>query len=185
MSSARSEGPTSEGANPASAAPTANPASAAPTTPTTPTTPIVAGVGIDMVHVSAFAEDLARPGSTFAESVFTVGERGAARRRGLTGHAGARFFAGRWAVKEAVVKAWSQALFGAPPPIARDDVDWRDIEVVADAWGRVSVVMHGDVRQAAASTLATGPGDPGGRFQVSISHDGEYAVAVAVLSVGG
>ena len=79
----------------------------------------ILGTGIDLVHVPSFAADLARPGSTFASSVFTVGERAAANRRGLTGDALARHLAGRWAVKEAVIKAWSQALYGAPPPIPR------------------------------------------------------------------
>lgn len=140
--------------------------------------PAVRGTGIDLVHVPSFARDLDRPGSTFAASVFTAGERAAAARRGLSGPALARHLAGRWAVKEAVVKAWSQALYAAPPPIPRDELDWREIEVVADAWGRVAVELRGRVADAAAECFPT-PTPP--RFHVSISHDGEYAVAVAVL----
>lgn len=139
-----------------------------------PDVPGVLGAGIDLVHVPAFDEDLSRPGSTFAASVFTVGERAAANRRGHVGAALARHLAGRWAAKEAVVKAWSQALYGGPPPIPRDELDWRDIEIIADAWGRVAVSFHGRVLESAPW--------PAGRFHVSISHDGDYATAVVVLA---
>ena len=153
----------------------------------------ILGTGIDLVHVPLFAADLARPGSTFASSVFTVGERAAANRRGLTGDALARHLAGRWAVKEAVIKAWSQALYGAPPPIPRDELQWRDIEVVADAWGRVAVALHGRVCDAVATSLGAGDADEGTgfptpasppqeRFHISISHDGDNAIAIAILA---
>ncbi len=160
----------------------------------------ILGTGIDMVHVPSFAADLDRPGSTFAKAAFTVGERAAANRRGLVGTALARHLAGRWAVKEAVVKAWSQALYGTPPVIPRDEVDWREIEVVADAWGRVAVALHGRVRDEVARTVgapasdaapgaasggfATPTGPPQVRFHVSISHDGDQAIAIAVLAEG-
>lgn len=160
----------------------------------------ILGTGIDLVHVPSFAADLDRPGSTFAKAAFTVGERAAANRRGLVGTALARHLAGRWAVKEAVVKAWSQALYGTPPVIPRDEVDWREIEVVADAWGRVAVALHGRVRDEVARTVgapasgaapgaasggfATPTGPPQVRFHVSISHDGDQAIAIAVLAEG-
>lgn len=169
----------------------------------------ILGTGIDMVHVPSFAADLARPGSTFAASVFTVGERAAANRRGLTGDALARHLAGRWAVKEAVIKAWSQALYGEPPVIPRDEVDWRDIEVVADAWGRVAVALRGRVGEdlpaslAESGCFATPTSSPEGRpdigadnaadvasrestgvaAHISISHDGDNAIAIAILAV--
>lgn len=153
----------------------------------------VLGMGVDLVHVPSFAEGLTRPGSTFAASVFTVGERATATRRGLAGDALHRFLAGRWAVKEAVVKAWSQALYGSPPPIPRDELDWRDIEVVADAWGRVAVALHGRVRDAVAASLGAGDADEGTgfptptsppqeRFHISISHDGDNAIAIVILA---
>lgn len=134
----------------------------------------VLGMGVDLVHVPSFAEGLDRPGSTFEASVFTVGERATATRRALSGDALHRYLGGRWAVKEAVVKAWSQALYGSPPPIPRDELDWRDIEVVADAWGRVAVTFHGRVAESGMWSAD--------RFHVSISHDGEHAIATAVLS---
>ncbi|MDO4610984.1 holo-ACP synthase [Corynebacterium sp.] len=137
-------------------------------------------VGVDLVHVPVFAEQLDVPGSGFARRVFAPGELLAAGRRGLAGDALARHLAGRWAVKEAVVKAWSQALYGEAPPIARDALDWAEIEIAADAWGREGVVLRGAAR--AAFDAGVGASVPGARFEVSVSHDGDYAIAVALLA---
>jgi holo-[acyl-carrier protein] synthase len=132
-------------------------------------------IGIDLVHVPGFAEQLSAPGSRFTQAVFTPGELLVAGRRGLTGPAWARHLAGRWAAKEAFIKAWSQALFGAPAPIERDQLDWRDIEVQPDAYGRVRVVLHGDVsRHFHSGQWRLGP-------SLSISHDGDYAIAIVRL----
>ncbi|HHX85229.1 MAG TPA: holo-ACP synthase, partial [Actinomycetales bacterium] len=88
----------------------------------------------------------------------------------------ARHLAGRWAVKEAVVKAWSAALYGTPPPIPPDLLRWSEIETVCDAWGRPSVRLGGEVARQVAATVGEGA-----RWHVSLSHDGEAAVAFVVL----
>jgi holo-[acyl-carrier protein] synthase len=145
-------------------------------------------VGHDLVHLPGFGEQLADPASDFANQTFTVGERRAAelraqsRRPGvvdelgaspldltphLTPHLGARF-----AAKEAFLKAWDQTFWGEPPPLAPHEVDFRDIEVVSDAWGRPSLRLHGAVAQHV-----------GERFhaELSLSHDGPFASAVVIL----
>jgi holo-[acyl-carrier protein] synthase len=125
----------------------------------------VLGVGVDLVHVPSFADQLDQPGSEFAE-VFTPGERRDAN--GRTTDA-ARHLAARWAAKEAVVKAWSASLYGTPPVM--DDESLRLIEVVSDAWGRPRIRLHGEV----AKHLE------GCDVEISLSHDGDYATAYAVL----
>ncbi|GAA4261192.1 holo-ACP synthase [Dietzia aurantiaca] len=158
----------------------------------------VRGVGVDTVDLGAFAASLAEPGTRFAEA-FSATERrqcrdrtaargadtgGAARGAGTgglgTGAAGenplARHLAGRWAVKEAVVKAWSAALYGSPPPIAPDLLRWTEIETVCDAWGRPAVRLSGEVARQVAATVGEEA-----RWNVSLSHDGDAAVAFVVL----
>lgn len=125
----------------------------------------VLGVGVDLVHVPSFAEQLAVPGSRF-DRMFTPGERADVVERG----GDARHWAVRWAAKEAVVKAWSSSIFGCEP-VTTDDV-LAQIETVTDLWGRPRIVLHG----AAASYLADCAVD------VSLSHDGDHAIAYAVLS---
>lgn len=127
-------------------------------------------VGVDLVHVPGFREQLAMPGSQF-ESVFSALElRTATSRldRGL-------HLAGRWAAKEAFIKAWSQALYGRPPVMGHDDVDFREIEVQPDRWGRVAFELRGEVATAVEGSL--------GKIHtsLSISHDGDYATATCLL----
>ncbi|MGI9085799.1 MAG: holo-ACP synthase AcpS [Aeromicrobium sp.] len=125
----------------------------------------VVGVGVDLVHVPSFADQLGQPGSEF-DQVFTPGERRDANGRSTDA---ARHLAARWAAKEAVVKAWSASLYGTPPVMG--DEALHLIEVVPDAWGRPGIRLHGEV----AKHL------DGCTVDVSLSHDGDYATAYAVL----
>ncbi|WP_448854672.1 holo-ACP synthase AcpS [Corynebacterium frankenforstense] len=128
-------------------------------------------IGTDLVHVPAFAAQLAVPGSRFGR-VFTAAER-----RRAAGHVDRdAHLAGRWAAKEAFIKAWSQALYARPPVIAADEVDFAEVETVADAWHRPAYRLHGAVAEAAAASLPDG-----WRVELSISHDGDYAVAQCLL----
>lgn len=148
----------------------------------------VKGVGVDIVDLGAFAASLAEPGTRFV-SAFSATERRQCRDRAAargpvaapSESAGvrdreARHLAARWAVKEAVVKAWSAALYGVPPVIAPDLLDWAQIETVCDAWGRPSIRLSGEVARQVEATVG-----PDVHWHVSLSHDGDSAVAYVVL----
>jgi holo-[acyl-carrier protein] synthase len=126
----------------------------------------VIGVGVDLVHVPAFAEQLEQPGSRF-EDVFTPGERRDANSRTTDA---ARHLAARWAAKEAVVKAWSSSMHGSAPVMG--DEALAQIEVVSDAWGRPRIRLHGEVAKHLEDVS----------IEISLSHDGDYATAYAVVS---
>jgi len=126
----------------------------------------VVGVGVDLVHVPSFAQQLDQAGTRF-EGAFLPGERRDAADR--TSDA-ARHLAARWAAKEAVIKAWSASLHGSAP-VMSEHVHHL-IELVSDAWGRPRVRLHGAVAQHL----------DGHALEVSVSHDGDYAVAYVVLS---
>lgn len=123
-------------------------------------------IGTDIVCIPSFAQQLAQPGTQF-DQVFSTQELRVAAR--YQGRRRAEHLAGRWAAKEAFVKAWSQSLYGNPPVM--EHVDWAEIEVQPDAWGRVLVVPRGEAARACGIE----------RAQVSISHDGDYAMAQCVL----
>ncbi|TXL61927.1 holo-ACP synthase AcpS [Aeromicrobium terrae] len=125
----------------------------------------ILGVGVDLVHVPGFAEQLEQPGSRF-EGVFTPGERRDAN--GRTTDA-SRHLAARWAAKEAVVKAWSASLHGSAPVMGDEALGL--IEVVTDAWGRPRIRLHGEVAKHLEDVS----------IEISLSHDGDYATAYAVL----
>jgi holo-[acyl-carrier protein] synthase len=115
--------------------------------------------------VPAFAEQLELPESRF-QGMFTPGERADIAERGGK----ARHWAVRWAAKEAVVKAWSASMFGEPPILG--DEALAQIETVTDAWGRPRIALHGEVARELADFS----------LDVSLSHDGDHAIAYVVLS---
>lgn len=126
----------------------------------------VIGVGVDLVHVPSFAEQLERPGTGFAQ-VFTAGER-----RDAADGSGdeASSLAARWAAKEAFVKAWSGSLFGSPPVMGDEALGL--VEVAKDAWGRPRLRLHGEVAKHLAGVEA----------HLSLSHDADHAIAHVTLS---
>ena len=80
-------------------------------------------------------------------------------------------FAGRWAAKEAVSKVLGLGVRG---------IGWRDIEIERLPTGQPAVRLHG---RAAARADQLGMG----RVAVSITHEREYAVAIAfgIRTAGG
>lgn len=121
-------------------------------------------LGIDIVKVERIAAAIGRHGMRFADRVLTPREQRYVRQRPET-------FAGRWAAKEAVSKVLGLGVRG---------VGWRDIEVERLPTGQPSIVLHGRAAQRAEQLGM-------GRIAVSISHEAEFAVAVAfgVRTAGG
>lgn len=157
----------------------------------------VLGVGVDVVDIPSFAEQLDQPGSTFARS-FTGAERRECARLAKTSGNIAQHFAARWAAKEAFYKAWTLADAGDEIPGAQ--MDWSQIEVVKDRWGRpfirLAPVLEARVSGALAARFggassgagadgavrSGADGDSAGHavWHLSLSHDGPVAQAFVV-----
>lgn len=139
-----------------------------------------AAVGVDVVGITAFAEQLGEPGTRFARA-FTPGERRAARSGAPTPDPVARedgptlgeaqSLAARWAAKEAVLKAWSSTCFGHQEVIDPGRVDLSEIEVRTDAWGRPAIRLHGAIARSMT----------GYDVLLSLSHDPAADVAIAFV----
>ncbi|WP_414120939.1 holo-ACP synthase [Corynebacterium nuruki] len=146
-----------------------------------PTRPFVLGVGVDVVDIPTFAEQLDQPGSTFALS-FTGAERRECRRLAETSGNIGQHLAARWAAKEAFYKAWTLADAGDEIPGAQ--MDWSQIEVVKDRWGRPYIRLHEPLASIVTGALTArfGGADGAGRavWQLSLSHDGPIAQAFVV-----
>lgn len=125
----------------------------------------VIGVGLDLVSVSAFAEQLDQPGSTMLLSFRTGERRDAAARPGDE----AQHLAARWAAREAVIKAWSSSRFAQTPVLPESAVN--DIEIISDNWGRPRARLHGDLAKYLSGVV----------IHLSLTHDGDTAGAVAIL----
>jgi holo-[acyl-carrier protein] synthase len=129
-------------------------------TPPTGTTEL----GIDIIKVERIRASIERFGERFATRVLTPREQGYVRLRPET-------FAGRWAATEAVSKVLGLGVRG---------IGWRDIEIERLPTGQPAVRLHG---RAAARAEQLGME----RIALSISHESDYAVAIAfgVRTAGG
>lgn len=129
----------------------------------------VRAIGIDLVGIEGFTEQLGSVGSAFAERTFTAAEL-----RASAGPSGAaQHLAGRYAAKEAFVKAFSGARPGRAP--VAPDMDWREVEVQTDGWGRPVLVLHGELARAVRSTLGTVV------THLSLTHEPTMAAAFVVI----
>ena len=123
----------------------------------------VVGAGIDLVENGRMREVLARWGAAFKNRVFCEAEQSYCDAKAFP----CRHYAGRFAVKEAVTKAFGT---GVSPQIG-----WLDIEVVRDTQsGAPSAVLRGKGRKLAAERHVND-------ILISLSHTHNYAVAQAIL----
>ena len=122
----------------------------------------VVALGIDLARIDRIDDVIGRRGRRFLERVFTEGERAYCDARLKTSSAS---YAGRFAVKEAVMKllgtGWARG------------VRWVDIEVVRAPGQAPTVVLHGAAGRIAAERGVA-------RIHISITHDAGIAAAVAV-----
>ncbi|MDR6938935.1 holo-ACP synthase [Arcanobacterium hippocoleae] len=153
------------------------------------------GIGVDLVAIPDFLLQLNQAGSTF-RNVFSAAElRNARRRAAVTGNSPDYHLAARWAGKEAFLKAWSNLLLGKPPVINPEKVIFSEIEVLADYYWRPQLVLSGTVAAKFRESLeksseiklaCTETCDHIGRkaqAQISLSHDGEYAIAYVQIAL--
>ncbi len=121
-------------------------------------------LGIDIIRVDRIRQTLERFGPRFSRRVLTPAEQRYVRDRPPT-------FAGRWAAKEAVSKVLGLGVRG---------IGWRDIEVERLPTGQPAVRLHGRAARRAEQLGME-------RVALSISHEAEYAVAIAfgVRTAGG
>jgi len=117
-------------------------------------------VGVDLVNVPGFAQQLEDGASGFVDGTFTPREQKAREPHRL---------AARFAAKEAFLKAWSGARLHQPPLLG--NVDLREIEVADDGYGRPRIVLHGQIAQAVGTHTCS----------LSLSHDGDAAIAVVLF----
>ena len=124
---------------------------------------MIIGIGMDIVEIPRIKAAIER--EAFVRRVFTEAEAAYCRSRGVQQAAS---FAARFAAKEAVAKALGTGFTG---------VNIKDIEVVAEAGGKPSIVLHGSFN-ALAGRLGVR------KIHVTLTHAREYAAAQAVAEGG-
>ena len=123
---------------------------------------MILSIGIDIVEVYRIAETLART-PRFGERVFTDAERAYCDAKGA---AAAQSYAGRFAAKEAFLKALQTGW--------RGKITWRDIEILSNDDGVPSLNISGEAENLFKKTGAASA-------HLSISHTSEHAVAQVIF----
>lgn len=99
----------------------------------------------------------------FAERVFTDAERTYCESKGK---GAAQSYAGRYAAKEALLKALKTGW--------RGEIAWRDMEILNDELGAPSLTVTGATKKLLDASGAN-------RIHLSISHTKDHAVAEIIL----
>jgi holo-[acyl-carrier protein] synthase len=124
---------------------------------------MILGVGVDTVSLSRFASKLVDT-PRLKERLFLDSETQSDATDGANaGVASNQTLAGRFAAKEAVIKA----LGGEP------GLEWHGIEVGKESSGKPVIWLHGETAKLALRQGVR-------KLHVSISHDGDSAVAFVV-----
>ena len=123
---------------------------------------MIVGLGVDIAEINRMESAIARHGQTFLHRVFTPAEIAYCERHRN------RFerYAGRFAVKEAVMKAlgtgWARG------------VRWVDIEVIRRPTGQPTLALHGATRRHAERLGVN-------HMSVTITHSGNTALAQVIF----
>lgn len=120
---------------------------------------MIQGLGTDIIEIDRIATSIDRHGKKFLDRLFTSQEQEYCKKF----REPARHFAGRFAAKEAIVKALGTG-FG-------EKIGWLDIEIVSHKSGKPMVSLSPQVLKEFNSP----------RVMVSISHSKDYANAVAIV----
>ena len=125
---------------------------------------MIYGIGADIVEVTRIERCLNHHGDRFRDRIFASEE--IAYCESLAHPAKYRSYAARFAAKEALAKA---SRLGIGPAF-----DWVDLEIVRQARGAPSVVLHGRAAIWADRESV-------GAIHISLSHSGAHALAYAII----
>jgi holo-[acyl-carrier protein] synthase len=126
----------------------------------------IAGIGTDIVECLRIAQMIERHGELFLTRVYTRHEiEYCSSRKAATQH-----YAGRWAAKEAVLKALGTGWIRG--------ISWRDIEVRNQKGGKPVIALAGGAREVCERAGITD-------MLISISHCRSHATAYALAFAEG
>ncbi len=120
---------------------------------------MIVSLGLDIVEIARIEKDIERFGERFVNRILGEEERSQYQKRNDR----TLFLAGRFAAKEAVVKALGKYLTERPP--------LHQLEIINDQSGRPELVLTDNVKAKLR----------GARCLLSITHERNYAAAVAIF----
>ncbi len=120
---------------------------------------MVKGIGVDIIEINRIKEAIINK-TRFKDRFFTPAEVSYCEGHKLPWS----YYAGRFAAKEAVVKALGTGFRG---------FKWQDIEIIKDGLGKPEVILHNNAEKIAQELQIE-------EIMISISHSRDYAVAQAM-----
>lgn len=119
---------------------------------------MILGIGTDIIEVKRIEASIERFGQRFLDRIFSIEEQAyCLRHKDASKH-----FAGRFAAKEAIVKALGTGF--------RDGIGWLDIKVINDPQGKPVAALSLQLKEQFDSPT----------IHLSISHGRDYATAFAI-----
>jgi holo-[acyl-carrier protein] synthase len=123
---------------------------------------MIVGIGIDLVEIARIRSVYQRHKERFVKRILTEGEQVYV----LAHRDPAARLAGRWAAKEAALKALGTGLAAG--------IRWRDVEILPDPRGKPVLSLHGNaLARAAALEVAVS--------HVTITHGENLAMAQVIF----
>jgi len=121
--------------------------------------PTPQGLGTDIIEMERIQEAIDRHGPRFIDRLFTEKEQAYC----TTFNNPTPHYAGRFAAKEAILKALGTGLQG--------EITWKDIEILNDPQGKPEVYLSSSLKERYPNT----------QILISISHCKSFATATAIL----
>ena len=123
---------------------------------------MIIGCGIDLVKIERIEKIIKRWGNNFTSRIFTPLEEEYCEKK-----KGNKFqsYAGKFAAKEALLKALGLGLRGA---------NWKEIEIKNDELGQPIIDTSGKLKNIALTKGVS-------KYFISISHSKDYAIAQVIL----
>ncbi|MEI6231436.1 MAG: holo-ACP synthase [Planctomycetota bacterium] len=123
---------------------------------------MIVGIGIDIIEIERIQGVYARHGERFAQRILTAAEYAYVMRFKEP----SQRLAGRWAAKEAALKALGTGL--------SHGIGWRDVEILPDSNGKPQLYFHGKAHERAAALGVSVE-------HVTITHSETVAMAQVIL----
>lgn len=120
---------------------------------------MIIGIGTDIIEIDRIERVISQYGQKFLDRTFTSEEQKYCQKHAHS----ARHYAGRFAAKEAIVKAMGTGIVKG--------IGWTDIEIINDSAGKPLCRLSEELNERL--------GTPD--ILISISHSKEYATAVALI----
>ena len=123
---------------------------------------MIVGLGIDLIEIPRIKLVYERHGERFVNRILTDAEKTYV----LQHKDPSARLAGRWAAKEAALKALGTGL--------SNGIRWRDVEVLPDAHGKPILYLHARAKERAIELCAS-------VYHVTITHCDGQAMAQVIL----